>query len=467
MTDSKHNLRIAVIGHACSPRLGSEPGFTWKWATNLARHCQVTCFCHPEHRDDIETELAAHPVESLRFVFVNLDPARDPWKPEQGEKGIRIHYGRWQHKVVEAILSEHAKTPFDLLHHVSWGSLNQPPKLWKTGIPWVWGPVGGGQTWPARFLDYADSKWRERLRLWVINSARFNPAVARAAKSASIVFATNNETAAVLKKAGAKRVEMLLDSGFTDTSPALRTRDSDKPLTLLWAGRLEARKGLTLALEAIALLPQPSPLPNPPPEYRERGQDDSFSKTNPLARVPTGEGGGEGLAVGIPGNLALLQHCERGIKLLVAGDGPHRAAIEAEIDRLRLRDRVELLGQVPFAQMQDLFSQSDAFLFTSLRDSMGSVVLEAMSAGLPVICLDHQGVAVAVNNDNGFKIPVMTPTQVIQDLAKTLEELIQNPALLDPKRKALLSATAANTWPARAQRMIQLYNEVLHAHRPL
>lgn len=424
--------RIALVGHACSPYLGSEPGFTWKWATNLARLHAVTCFCHPEHRSDIEKALQSWPGEMARaedaasagpqpapveaavpprFVFVGLDPQRDPWKPAAGEKGIRLHYARWQHRVMDAVLAEHRRTPFDLVHHVSWGSLNQPPQLWRTGLPFVWGPIGGGQSWPEAFIDYADSKLRERLRRWVVRSARFNPAVVRCARSADLVLATNHETAAIVRRAGARRVEMLLDSGFALADPGqyARQRPADAPFTLLWAGRLEPRKGLLLGLEALAQLNRPD------------------------------------------------------IRLLIAGDGPQRPQIEAAIDRLHLRDRALLLGQVPYAQMTQRFAESDAFLFTSLRDSMGSVVLEAMSAGLPVICLDHQGVAVAVSAETGIKVPVTTPQQVIAGLADAIARLADDPNLCKRLGDNVRAAAADNTWPRRAEKVSRWYEEVLHA----
>ena len=65
--------RIALIGHACSPVLGSEPGFVWNWASRLCKVHDVTVFAHPVFRDHVEAELAARPLENLRFVWVQLE----------------------------------------------------------------------------------------------------------------------------------------------------------------------------------------------------------------------------------------------------------------------------------------------------------------------------------------------------------------------------------------------------------
>lgn len=405
--------RIAIVGHACSPYLGSEPGFTWKWSTHLARHHDVVCFCHPERRDDIEAELAARPIPNLRFVYVAVDWRFDVWKPDAGERGIRLHYALWQRQVVREVMREHQRQPLDLVHHVSWGSLNQPPVLWKTGLPFVWGPVGGGQTWPTAFIEYAGSALHEHLRRFAVTAARCNPAIIRAARRADLIFATNRETADLVRRAGGRRVEILLDSGMTVVDPAEYPRDraTGVPFTVLWAGRLEPRKGLPLALEAMARLR------------------------------------------------------DRNVRLLVAGDGPQKSQIEQMLDSLQLRDRVTLLGQVPYREMSRLFAESDAFLFTSLRDSMGSVVLEAMSTGLPVIAMDHQGAAIAITDETGIKIPVTTPPDAIGHIAAAIAKLADDPALRQRIRKALFEHAADNTWARRAEKMTGWYEEVLRAHR--
>lgn len=403
--------RIAVVGHACSPYLGSEPGFTWKWSTHLAAHHEVYAFVHPEHRDDIEAEMQKHPIPGLHWIFVDVDHPLDYWQPNTNERGIRLHYMLWQRNVVKAVADQHQQTPFDIVHHVSWGSLNQPPLLWKTGIPFVWGPIGGGQTWPTQFLQYAGSRMREKMRTAMVRWSHLNPSIRRAASRAALVCATNRETAALLTRAGAGRVELLLDSGiFPVEGDFERKRPPGTPMTVLWAGRLEPRKALPLALEAMTRIKQP-------------------------------------------------------VRMLVAGDGPERRALEEMVQRLGLSEKVNVLGQVPYKQMFDLFAQSDVFLFTSLRDSMGSVVLEAMSTGLPVVALDHQGAAVAVTPETGIKVAVTNPQQTVADLAEAIDRLAADPALRRQKSEAVIASSSDNTWVRRAEKMSQWYEEVLRANR--
>lgn len=69
------------------------------------------------------------------------------------------------------------------------------------------------------------------------------------------------------------------------------------------------------------------------------------------------------------------------------------------------------------------------FLFPGLRDSGGMAVLEAMAAAKPVISMDSGGPGLLVTEDTGIKVPVTTPDQVVQDLARALDSLLSDACL--------------------------------------
>ena len=61
-------MKVLIIGHACSPRQGSESSFTWNWAWHLSRlHHQVWVVAHPHDRKHVERFSVEHPNENLRF----------------------------------------------------------------------------------------------------------------------------------------------------------------------------------------------------------------------------------------------------------------------------------------------------------------------------------------------------------------------------------------------------------------
>jgi glycosyltransferase involved in cell wall biosynthesis len=148
--------------------------------------------------------------------------------------------------------------------------------------------------------------------------------------------------------------------------------------------------------------------------------------------------------------------------LLVAGSGTGQAEMEGLAQSLGLGNRVQFLGRVPHETMETLFRTCDALVFTSLRDSFGSVVLEAMSYGLPVIALNHQGIRAFVPDDAALKVSVNSPQQVISDLADSFDVLGSNPQLKQSMSKAALSFAESQTWQRRAEKMNELYAETMN-----
>lgn len=404
------SLKVLLVGHPCSPGLGSEPGIAWNWAWFLSAYHQVWVLAHPHYRDNVERFLREHPNTKLHFVWVTLPRWKDPWNPARGERGIRLHYLFWQHAAFWEAIRQHRVHNFNLVHHVSWNTLSAPPLLWRLPIPFVWGPVGGGQTVPWMFLRYFGSSWgKEVLRTLRVRLVPLWPALRRAVFHSALILATNRESVQVLEAAGAKSVRLFLDIGIPPddlprTPPSRRPEDG---LTLLWAGRLEPRKALPLALEALA------------------------------------------------------QTQDGRLRLLVAGDGPQRRIWEAQTQRLGLQRQVQFLGGVPWDKMPDLFRQADAFLFTSLRDTSGSVVLEAMAHALLIITLDHQGVGEFVPSDAGIKVPVTTPGKTAATLAQEIRRLGASMEMRVRMGEAAWAYARTQTWDRRAAQMSRWYHQCL------
>jgi glycosyltransferase involved in cell wall biosynthesis len=128
---------------------------------------------------------------------------------------------------------------------------------------------------------------------------------------------------------------------------------------------------------------------------------------------------------------------------------------------LGLTSRVEFLGRVPHEDMPALFRRSDAFLFTSLRDSFGSVVLEAMAHGLPIVTLNHQGMRAFVPEGASIKVQVRTSKQIIRDFAVAIEALVSNPAVLRKMSDAACAFANQQTWTHRAEMMNEIYVDLM------
>jgi glycosyltransferase involved in cell wall biosynthesis len=207
----------------------------------------------------------------------------------------------------------------------------------------------------------------------------------------------------------------------------------------------------------------------------ELGMDE---RSAPVSRKPSEDGVFRVLYVGRLvywkglhlGLMAFAEFCRRhpGARLTVIGRGPDGAWFRGLADDLGLGHAVTWIPHLDRAAVMRNYLHHDAFLFPSLHDSSGNVVLEALSSGVPVVCLDSGGPAVLVDPSCGFKIRPGEPQQVVEDLARALEALA-----LDPAMRRAMGQAAANrarehfSWANQVSRMEKLYYAVSSGPHPV
>lgn len=112
-------------------------------------------------------------------------------------------------------------------------------------------------------------------------------------------------------------------------------------------------------------------------------------------------------------NLIFLLRCMKlykevqgdNFRLALIGDGPQRRELEKRAAEFGLEKEVVFVGKVPNAEIKNYCHAADLFLFPSLTETQGIVLLESMAAGTPVLALKATGTMdVVVNGKNGYMI---------------------------------------------------------------
>lgn len=409
-------MRVCLVAYACRPGSGSEPGVGWKTALQLAQEHEVWIITRSNNAGPIEAALAQSPIPSLHVDYHEVTWAV-PFK--RGFWAVYPYSYLWQASVHSSVKRLHDKVGFDVAHQITFGSFRYPSSLYKLGLPYLLGPLGGGEETPVSFWWGLGPRGLafEAIR-WVSNRvAVLDPLIRRGLSRASVVVAASPDTARFLQRRGLGNATTV-PSIAVDVQPLeARTQraghEEEIPeLRALFVGRLEAWKGVHLGISAIALA-------------RSRG---------------------------IPVRLAIL------------GSGPQEGRLRSLIDRSSLSEVVDWLPrQSGLTDVRKLYRQSDFLLFPSLHDSGGMVVVEAMEAGLPVVCLDLGGPSLSVTPDTGIRIRAARPRQAINDLAKAIELLWQDPdrrrSMGDAGRSRALDFYA---WSTRAQAFDSLYSRVVN-----
>jgi glycosyltransferase involved in cell wall biosynthesis len=169
----------------------------------------------------------------------------------------------------------------------------------------------------------------------------------------------------------------------------------------------------------------------------------------------------KGVALGIRG-FALFAERHSDVRFSLVGDGPERPHLETLIRELGVGKCVHLQKWRPRSELLALMRASDVFLFPSLRDGGGAVVVEAMAAGKPVICMDLAGPGLHVTENCGIKISPQTPDQAIKRIADALERLYGDQELLTRMGKAArCRAEEAYVLDKLGDRLREIYESVL------
>jgi len=150
--------------------------------------------------------------------------------------------------------------------------------------------------------------------------------------------------------------------------------------------------------------------------------------------------------------------------LRIIGSGPEESRLRALIGRLQLDDKVHLVGAMSRDELMSEMASCDAFLFPSLRDGGGTVVIEAMSVGKPVVCLDTGGPGMHITDECGIKVAPSDRQATIHGLSLALERLFLEEQLrFDLGQAARVRAECLYHWDRLGERLMEIYDHAVHA----
>src|SRR5450755_2320440 len=143
-----------------------------------------------------------------------------------------------------------------------------------------------------------------------------------------------------------------------------------------------------------------------------------------------------------------------GTRMIVVGDGPARARLAAAHPAARF------VGVQRGAALAAHYASSDVFLFPSLSDTFGNVVMEALASGLPVV--SFAVAAAAEHVDDGISGRLVAPGDEAAYMA-ALASLVDLSVALEPMRVAALAAARRATWPEVLARFEARLEDTVHA----
>ena len=406
--------KILLSAFACDPVTGSEPYVGWNWALMLADDYDVHVLTRSYSRALIDGHSEANKLTFHFADYFGTSQYNHQWR------FIKLYYVIWQALVVFKVISLQARHSFALIHHVTYNNIDVPGFLWL--VPrtrFVWGPVGGGQVAPRSLAKvYGKRWWKERVRGVLKASARYNPIIRGAVNRASIVLLANQETAD--RMAGLRFRSKLISETAISLNCLADHPDAPRregPVRVLWLGYVFARKGLVLAVEG-------------------------FKRA--LESYP-----------GLPD-----------IELVVAGDGEGLEIARELAERIGVADRISFLGAIPHSEVRRHLREADLFLFTSVQDTSGNVLLEAMREAKPIIALNHQGAKALVTGGGARLVEIGSYSDTVRGIGSAIVELAGDPVLRQTMGRAnLREVRERHTWTAKRTQILEIYRHVISGSR--
>jgi glycosyltransferase involved in cell wall biosynthesis len=263
-------MKILVSAIACNPILGSEAYFGWSAVCALARNHELWVIINNLAKEGTQAAVAKGEVPpNVHFIYhgraeEELDGTfLSPWNPNRlvARLGSWLNYLDWNRELLELARKLHAEVGFDLVHHVTYATWRVGSPLVCLGIPFVWGPIGGGESMPLPFMLMLSPEGAafELFRKISDTVSRFSRPVQRTALHSFHIFAANRETESRVAalRGGKTGVSRLLPAFFSDESIArfsadLETKSFTGTLRFFAGGMLEGRKGVALAIRAFS-----------------------------------------------------------------------------------------------------------------------------------------------------------------------------------------------------------------------
>lgn len=402
-----NKYKILLSAYACEPNKGSEPEVGWMWAITLSQlgH-EVHVVTRLNNKQNIEELINNKKFKNLYFHYFDYPNWIIKLIKKKSNPHSYVYFFIWQIGIFFSTRPLIKKKKFDFIQHITFVSLRFPSFLCLYNIPFIFGPVSGGDTIPKQLMKEFSfySKFKEFIRNLSNRYIQISPLMNLTFLNSKKILVNNAETKKLIPYIYHHKIEEMLAVGMNNNGSHKIKLDKDNSVfNICFAGNLIELKGILIVLKTFS-------------------------------------------------SLKVKNH---NIKLTIIGSGPYELKFKKAAIKLQIEKDVNWLGKIERDELLSIFNKSDLLLYPSLRDSGGLVVLEALSQGLPVATLNLGGPGEIINNDCGIKIDVnnKSESQIIFDLTAKIEQLIKNEIRINYLRNKSLERINHYSWINKALRL--------------
>lgn len=406
-------MNILYIAYSCSPNQGSEDKIGWTIPALNAEHHNVYVITKREHEREIERYLKYIQGAKPHFLYVDI-----PVFYKKLFKGA-FYSGRlgiWQKRAYRVAKALSIDAGIEIIHQITPIEFRSMGKYYRIpGIRFVLGPIAGGQRIPKGLMSYCKGYC---IIEWIRKCVNFFYQVLfrltnELSKNDCVLFA-NAETQMYLLHKIKCRVQHEV---YPDVSVEIRPLDLPKQIhkskrRFIVVGRLVHLKGVNFLMDAFKCLP-----------------------------------------------------ADLDYECWIVGDGPQMDALMNICKSKSLDDRIVFTGAVAHERISEYYDQADVLIMPSFREATGSVILEAMERGLPVIALNRFGARMIVNDRCGWLYDGNTREEMLDSLTQALTQAISNYDEVVIKSANARQRMDHFTWSKRIEYYNRIYRALASDHK--
>lgn len=156
-------------------------------------------------------------------------------------------------------------------------------------------------------------------------------------------------------------------------------------------------------------------------------------------------------------SLSIIGELKTSWEVLIIGEGSEHDNLVEQIKNLHLENKVKLVGRKDKKEIIEILHQCDAFVLASRAENFSVAVLEALSAGLPVVATICGGIRECIHKENGLLVPV----DDVSSLANALIQVINDNCSFN--RESIAEECRRRFSPhVIASQLTEIFEEVTH-----
>lgn len=414
--------KILVMAYMLSPYKGSEFSVAWNYVTYMSKTNDLTVLYgisgkHMGECEEMEEYIKNNPIQGVTLipVYPNKWANLLNW-PNRHDKFVYTFYFAYQvwHKQAYQIARQLiAKERFDLIHYVGMIGYREPGYLWKLGLPYVWGPVGGANNAPWQLMKHMPIKGKLKLSFRnMANTIQFHSKrrLRQALKATDILMTATSENRNNFLRVHHKENICLPENCITGKI-TLDEHKFDNPnlFNIIVIGRLDANKSVKIFLESVGQIKNKNML-----------------------------------------------HID------IVGSGPLEGTLKQYAVQNGINDLITWHGQLPRTEAVKIFKSAHLHVITSVSEGNPTTIWEAMSYGVPTMSFDHCGMHDTLCSKCGILVPIAKHyDDCVSALANAVDDLLVHPHRFRQLAEGVMQCARNYTWDKREKFLNELYDQLL------